>query len=126
MGGRGATSKLRSPNFTRMRRTKGCLTDCVAYVLNLHPESVPYFVYPRKGWMIRVRRFLRRHGYSAAWTVCLKPPRRGTHIVCGDSLKWKTSTHAVVYRAGRLAYDPQFPSKWRDNRITHRLILKKI
>ena len=109
----------------RLKRTEGCLTDCVAYVLNLHPEHVPYFVRPRQGWMARLRRFLRRHGYTARWVPCERPPKRGTHIVCGDSLRWKTCAHAVVYRAGRLAYDPQYPSLWQGNRITHRLILAR-
>ena len=112
-------------NAQRLRQTQGCLTDCVAYVLNIHPERVPYFVYPRSGWARRLRRFFRRRGFHARWIFCSRPPRRGTHIVCGNSLKYKTYAHVVVYRAGRLAYDPQYPSKWRDDRITHRLILAR-
>lgn len=110
-------------NIARVRRTQGCLTDCVAYVLNMHPEHVPFFVYPRKGWATRLRRFFLKHGYAARWTPCTAPPPRGTHIVCGDSLRWKTFAHVVVYRAGKLAYDPQWPSKWSDKRMTHRLAL---
>ena len=111
-------------NITRLRRTQGCLTDCVAYVFNLHPERVPFFVYPRKGWMSRVRRFFRRYGYDCYWIECSTPPKRGLHIVCGDSLRWKTYAHVVVYRAGRLVFDPDYPSKWSDTRITHRLVVK--
>jgi hypothetical protein len=31
----------------------------------------------------------------------------------------------VVYKNGKCIYDPQYPSKWKDNRITHRLVLIK-
>ena len=108
-------------NFVRLRRTQGCLTDCIAFYFNIHPESVPYFVYPRKGWMRKVKAFFRRRGLRVRWVSCSMVPRRGTHIVCGDSLVLKTHAHAVVYRNGRLIYDPQYPSKWNDKRITHRL-----
>lgn len=111
-------------NLARLRRTQGCLTDAVAFALNLHPESVPLFVYPRAGWAQRLRRFFQRRGYTATWIRATSVPKRGTHIVCGDSLRWKTAGHAVVYRAGRLAYDPDFPSKWTPKRMTHRLVLR--
>lgn len=54
------------------------------------------------------------------------PPKRGMHIVCGKSLKWKTYAHVVVYKNGKLTYDPNYPSVWSHKRITHRLILKKL
>ena len=113
-------------NFTRLRRTQGCLTDCVAYFLNLHPENVPYFVYPRQKWNERLKAFFKKNGYFSYWKSCKTPPKRGTHIVCGDSLKWKTAAHVVVYKNGKLVYDPQYPSMWKDSRITHRLIVKEV
>ena len=113
-------------NLVKLRRTQGCLTDCVAYVLNLHPENVPFFVYPREGWAKRLRTFFKKHGYSVIWKYTNKVPKRGTHLVCGNSLHWKTAAHIVVYKNGKLAYDPQYPSKWKDSRITHRLILKRL
>ena len=115
--------RLYRRNIHKLRRTQGCLTDCVAYILNLHPERVPYFVYPRMKWMQRMQRFFRGHGYFAFWIPCHRPPHRGVHIICGNSRQWKTYAHVVVYRNGRLAYDPQFPSTWTDQRITHRLVL---
>jgi hypothetical protein len=117
---------MRRRNIARLRRTQGCLTDAVAYVLNLHPERVPYFVYPRAGWMSRLRRFFRKHGYRARWVRCDEAPRRGVHIVCGNSLRWKTSAHVVVYRAGKCVYDPDWPSQWTAERMTHRLELRKV
>ena len=111
-------------NITRLRRTQGCLTDCVAYLLNVHPERVPYFVYRREGWSRRLKAFFQRRGFRARWVFCARPPARGTHILCGDSLRWKTFGHVVVYRNGRLAFDPNFPSDWSDDRITHRLVVR--
>jgi len=113
-------------NIDKLRRTQGCLTDCVAYFLNIHPENVPYFVYPREGWNDRLKAFFLKHGYRVHWQNFIDIPKKGKHIVCGDSLKWKTYAHVVVYKNGKLAYDPQYPSKWKDNRITHRLIVKKL
>lgn len=113
-------------NIARLRRTQGCLTDCVAFWFGIHPERVPCFVYPRKGWMDRLRAYFRRRGYCVWWVKCDAPPKRGTHIVCGDSLVWKTYAHVVVYRNGKLVYDPQYPSLWKDSRITHRLICKRM
>lgn len=113
-------------NITKLRRTQGCLTDCVAYILNLHPEKVPYFVYPRKDWSKRLKTFFRRHGYEVRWVLCKTPPKRGTHIVCGDSLVWKTASHVVLYKNGKLIYDPNYPSKWNTKRITHRLVIKPL
>lgn len=120
-----STTRSYHRNITRLRRTQGCLTDCVAYVLNCHPERVPYFVYPRDGWMARLRRFFRVYGYDIRWKTSSTIPRRGMAIVCGDSLRWKTFAHCVVYRNGKLAYDPQYPSKWTLSRMTHRLIMER-
>ena len=115
-------------NIQRLRRTQGCLTDCVAYYFNLHPDNVPFFVYPRKDWMKRVKEFFKKRGYIAYWLIADASdiPKRGKHIVCGDSLKWKTSAHAVVYGSGKLVYDPDYPSDWSDKRITHRLVVQRI
>ena len=112
-------------NIEKLRNTQGCLTDCVAYYLNIHPKNVPYFVYPREGWNKRLKKFFRKYGYKVHWEQCDTPPKRGVHIIQGDSLIWKTYGHSVVYKNGKLIYDPQYPSKWKDNRVTHKLVVKK-
>src|SRR3990167_3906 len=104
-------------NLVRLRHRQGCLTDCVAFYLNLHPWKVPYFVYPRNGWLQRLKAFFKRHGYKVYWVSCFRPPKRGTHIVCGNSLRWKTYAHVVVYHNGRVAYDPDYPSRWNLERL---------
>ena len=113
-------------NISKLRRTAGCLTDCVAYFLNIHPENVPFFVYPRKGWNVRLRKYFKKHGYNTLWELNSNVPKRGKWIVSGNSTKWKTFAHVVVYRNGKLVYDPNYPSDWKDTRVTHRLNLYKI
>ena len=112
-------------NFERLRAKQGCLTDCVAYILNLHPRKVPYFVCPRNGWNNRLKKFFLKHGYKVYWTNENPIISRGLYLVSGDSLKYKTFGHCVVYRGKKMVYDPQYPSKWKDKRATHRLIIRK-
>lgn len=113
-------------NETRLRREQGCLTDCVAYYFNLHPENVPYFVYPRKGWAARLKAFFRRRGIKGKWMKSSWVPSRGTYLVIGDSKVWKTYSHCVVYKNGRLAYDPDYSRAWDDSRITHVFMTEKL
>ena len=108
----------------RERWKYGCLTDCVAWLFNYHPDKVPLFVFPRKGWSRRLKRFVANRGYSARWERTTNIPTRGTHIVCGDSLSSKRASHAVVYRNGRLVFDPEYPSRWSNRRVTHRLVIR--
>jgi hypothetical protein len=119
-------SKRAAKTEARRRNTQGCLTDCVAYLLNVHPAGVPLFVFPRKGWAIRFRAYWKRRGYDVRWVLANRPPGRGTHIVCGDSLSYRNSCHVVVYRNGHLIFDPDYPSRWKDARITHRLLIRRI
>lgn len=108
----------------RYRARMGCMTDCVGFVFGLCPERVPLFL-DRKTWNRRLKAFYRRRGYRARWILATTVPKRGTHIVVGDSLVWKRAAHAVVYRNGRLVFDPDYPSKWSTKRITHRLHVTK-
>lgn len=119
-------SSARRRNIARLRRTQGCLTDAVAYLLNVHPERVPLFVCPRAGWSRRLKRYFRRRGYRVRWQRCHRVPARGTHLVCGNSLTARWASHVVVVRNGRLAYDPEFPSRWDATRVTHRLIVEPV
>ena len=113
-------------NITKLRRTQGCLTDCVAYFFNLHPENVPYFVYPRENWIKQLRGFFKKHGRTILWEKTKEVPKRGAWIVSGNSLKWKTFAHVVVYKNGKMVYDPNYPSDWKDERITHILHVLKL
>lgn len=113
-------------NIQKLRRTQGCLTDCVAYMLNVHPQRVPFFIYPREGWMRRFKAYWRRQGYKVYWTNTDRVPARGMHLVCGKSLAWKTAAHAVVYKNGKCVFDPDTDSRWKASRITHRLIVERI
>ncbi len=112
----------------KLRREAGCLTDCVAWYFNVHPDSVPYFVKPVKGWVRRLKYYFRQRGLKVTWLKMLKGgiPQKGTWLVCGDSLVLKRTCHCVVYHDGKMVYDPNYPSKWKDSRATHILLVEKI
>ena len=106
-------------NIEKRRRTQGCMTDCVAYYFNLHPENVPLFVYPREGWNKRLKKFFLKRGLQVFWQLGKDVPKKGMYLVSGDSKEWKTYSHMVVYKNGKLVYDPNYPSQWTGKRITH-------
>ena len=101
---------MRKRNIEKMRETQGCLTDCVAFFLNKHPQNVPYFVYPRVGWNERLKEYFLENGYRAHWDLIENAPLKkgGLQIVCGDSLKYKNFSHCVVYR-GKNGVRPALP-----------------
>jgi hypothetical protein len=118
--------KLSKPQEVKLRRTAGCLTDCVAYYFNIFPANVPLFVRPNSDWMRELKAYFRRRGYTIKWLVTNRIPKTGKHIVCGKSLKSTKYSHAVMYKNGELSYDPNFQSQWKDKLITHRLLVRKV
>ena len=104
------------------------MTDCVAYYFNMHPDKVPYFIAnrPHTGWARRLREYYKRRGFKARWIETTSVPKRGLHLVTGDSLTFEKYAHAVMYKDGKLVYDPAYPSSWKDCRITHRLEVTKL
>lgn len=95
------------------KHNAGCLTDCVARLLNLHPQLVPLFV-SRKRWGLALERFLKKRGLGVRHMTydaeLLKPDFLA--IVIGRPKGWQTakrgknSRHAVLYVGPKLYYDP--------------------
>jgi hypothetical protein len=112
----------RNKTLKQKRYREGCLTDCVAYYFNYHPQKVPLFIHPKKNWHTRLKRFFKYRGYEIMWERTNKAPKTGRHIMVVDG--YGEDGHALVYKNGKLAYDPAYPSRSRKN-ITHRLIIKK-
>lgn len=107
----------------RMRHGGDCLTQCIAYIIDVHPFRVPLFVRPRyKLWWNRVRSYLDSMGYKIRCFDGI-PPNSGYAIVVGTSSEpgWE---HAVVYKNGKMVFDPSnLPTKWRDNRCRRYFII---
>lgn len=103
----------------KWRDKKGCLTDCVAFVFNLHPMNVPLFVRPEDKWPKKFKKWLKMKGFKVKWIWTKKIPKRGMFIVGGRSLLYKNSDHVVVYRNGKMVYDPSCPSYWNNKRVQY-------
>lgn len=116
----------RKLNIQKLRATQGCLTDCVAYYFNIHPQNVPFFIYPRKNWMKRLRAFFARRGLSIFWTPYVEMKNKGAlKLVVGNSKRYKQSSHCVVYKGNKKVYDPNPTGNAMKGKPTHQLIISK-
>lgn len=111
-----------------MKRVFGvndCFADSVAYVLNLHPSRVPFFIDRADYWLTKgFKGWLGRRGnrFRIGYLPESKVPRSGLVIVVGLSPRSKAKRgsikdmrqlhHAVVYRNGRPTYDPAVGEKF--------------
>lgn len=34
-------------------------------------------------------------------------------------MRWKTYSHIVAFDKGKMVYDPDYPTQWKDGRATH-------
>lgn len=103
--------------------TRGnCMTACVASLLNLPIEVVPYWAgMPIDDWFPSFNAFLAEHGYEyhglfqfnkrGDWAELLKvsPGIDGYFMVSGPSWReYVVDGHAVIYKDGVLVHDPHF------------------
>lgn len=112
-------------NIGKLRATQGCLTDCVAYYFNVHPLSVPFFIYPRKTWMKRLKAYFKKQGYEIFWAPYTKEKKKILRLVVGNSKNWKTSGHCVVYLGNKKVFDPNLVGNAMKGEPTHQLVVTK-
>ena len=102
--------------FTNNQGDKGnCQTAAIASLLDLPIERVPYFFDFPDFWDA-VFAFLWDHGYEYYGNIQPKlgepidwesmPGVDGYFIVAGPSPRWKDSSHAVIYKNGKMVHDP--------------------
>ena len=95
------------------RGVDDCLTDCVAYIFNIHTSRVPFFIgYENYGK--ELRKYFKKQGYKIEpWVFdeSLFQPKR-LYIVQGISPRFKRKRHAVVYRGNQPEYDPHWSAKF--------------
>jgi hypothetical protein len=101
----------------RINGKNTCLTDCVAYIFNLSSEDVPFFI-KNKFWLSKsLNGWLKKRGYGYELTEEKKNNnKREKYIVLGKSPRSHSKlnskydrrilTHAVVYRNGKMIFDP--------------------
>ena len=97
-----------------------CFTDCVAYFFDMHPAHVPFFIGYTPFWFWYVKQFFKRRGYiieAIPYKPGLMRNNRKLYIVSGLSPRsksrkkndFRTIHHAVIYKGGKLFYDPKVP-----------------
>lgn len=99
-----------------------CMTACVASLLELPIEEVPYFIgLPEDEWFSVFQNFLKQHGYQFSgmfffteglgWKELLQlsPGVNGYFMCSGASWRdYVTAGHAVIYKDGEMIHDPHF------------------
>ena len=103
----------------RWNGTNTCFTDCVAFILDVHPRKVPFFI-EHHAWFWYVKKFFRRRGYEIRaykFKTKLLSNKRKYYIVSGLSFRSKIKNpddmrsmhHAIVYRGKKKYWDPNGP-----------------
>jgi hypothetical protein len=103
----------------RDKNNNTCLTDCVAYYFNIHPEKVPFFI-GTKHWYRNLKTFFRIRGYilnAVKYHKGLLSNKKKLYLVSGLSprstapvndgkIKHSRLYHMVIYKGTRPHYDP--------------------
>lgn len=98
---------MRPVDQTTYGRTHGnCLSACVASILEMQIEAVPFFL--GVGWWPRLLGWLAERGLSATTIESVLPP--GFTIAFGPSTRFADRGHACVARNGIVVHDPH-PSR---------------
>lgn len=104
-----------------------CLRACVASLLDMDIKKVPNFVANGRGnngkWFNHPKRglynFLLNHGYEYyGYAPAIKAISScngidGYFIGVVDSVNFKGSTHAVIFKGMKLAHDPSTLKSWK-------------
>lgn len=98
------------------RDENDCLTQCVAYALNIHPKNVPFFI-GSKDWRRSVARYFRKLGLRIVpvkYDPKLLANQRKFYIVQGPSWRGRKSQfeHAVIYKGRRRHWDPNIDGRF--------------
>lgn len=93
-------SKDHDPGQTPSVKSGNCLQAAVASLLDLSLEDVPHFLEDGDNWAESMTRFCRARGYE----VFLQTEPTQFGLAYGMSPRFVT--HAVVYIAGKMAWDP--------------------
>lgn len=124
-----------------------CLTACVASLLEMNIEDVPYWAgMPDHEWGENFWNFIDNHAIRCGWGAYyvgekMKLPEDseeefwnkvkkicsgidGYYIVCGTSPRGFTAGHAVIYKDGKLAHDPH-PSRDGVSKIWSAYLIEK-
>lgn len=106
----------------RNDKSNTCLTECVAYIFNLHPLRVPFFVGMSKRWLsVALNHWCRKRGYIVQYCEGYPKNFKGLAIATGVSPRNKKIYHSIVVNNNRVVFDSTF---YNDSRL-RKLSLKK-
>lgn len=100
-----------APPRTIWRRGKDdCLTDCVARIFNVHPETVPLFcAYPN--WQRKLVRYFRKRGMGIRHIKWSDDLAKGDFIMICVGQSARGVWHAVLYIGDCPYFDPSYRRK---------------
>jgi hypothetical protein len=82
-----------------------CFSACVASVLDLTIEEVPFFM-GSEDWVSALLLWCEQNGVDADFSTEFPAPAGDYVIVGGGSPRYSSVGHAVVWLDGQLAHDP--------------------
>ncbi len=89
----------------RKNGVNDCFSDCIAFMFNIHPQTVPYFA-GMKNYLSPTKKFFEKRGQVIRPLPFLdRYLKRGQyHMVQGISKRG--NEHVVIYRGKKPYYDP--------------------
>lgn len=102
-----------------------CFTACVASIMELPIEQVPYFANIEKDWYLHFMNFMEKHNWEEDITYNVTNPPLGYSIACGLSPRGIDLKHSCVAYCGKIVFDPH-PDNTGLSSIEYYYVLKPI
>lgn len=89
----------------RKHGVNDCLSDCIAFMLDIHPMNVPYFV-GMHDYVKHMRKFLNKKGMEIlAFPYKEEYLERNTYYMV-QGISPRKNEHVVIYKGKKPFYDP--------------------
>lgn len=93
------------------RNEHDCLTQCVARLLNVHPETVPLFIAKGKNWVRYFKRWCKARGLGMQHGYWRPDIWRKSDVVIAVGRTRARTWHAVLYKGKKPWFDPAYRKK---------------
>lgn len=96
------------PKPTKVKRKHGvndCFSDCIAFMLDIHPMNVPYFA-GMKNYVLPTRKFLEKRGYEICPIPFMPEYLKGNKFYIIQGISHRKHEHVVIYKGKKPFYDP--------------------
>ncbi len=85
-----------------------CFSQCIAFILNIHPMNVPYFA-GMKDYVSSTRKFMKKHGYQIMpieYSKKYLKNKKKYYLIQG--LSPRKGEHCVIYKGTKPYFDPNY------------------